>query len=66
MQVNATATVVGDSVTQVAADSMQGEPAHQTPDYDQLGKDLDKKSPLEIMDHVSDQTQHQIQAACAM
>lgn len=52
-QVNATATVVGDSVTQVAANAMDDEPAHQTPDYAQLAQDLDKKSPLEIMDQVS-------------
>lgn len=53
VQVGATATVVGDSVTQVAANDMDGEPAHQTPDYAQLAKDLDKKSPLEIMDQVN-------------
>ena len=44
--------VQGDSLTTVAADSLDTEPAAQTPDYAQLAKDLDKKSPLEIMDHV--------------
>lgn len=42
----------GDSLTTVAADSLDREPAEQTPDYDRLAKALDKKSPLEIMDQV--------------
>ncbi|KAL3157036.1 hypothetical protein ABBQ38_001284 [Trebouxia sp. C0009 RCD-2024] len=42
--------VQGDSLTTVAADSLDREPAEQTPDYDRLAKALDKKSPLEIMD----------------
>ena len=45
--------VQGDSLTTVAGDSLDREPAGQSPDYARLAKDLDKKSPLEIMDHVS-------------
>ncbi len=52
MQVHAS-PVQGDSLTTVAGDSLDREPAGQSPDYAQLAKDLDKKSPLEIMDHVS-------------
>ena len=32
---------------------MDREPAGQSPDYAQLAQELDKKSPLEIMDHVN-------------
>lgn len=43
--------VQGDSLTTVAGDSLDREPAGQSPDYAQLAQELDKKSPLEIMDH---------------
>ena len=44
--------VQGDSLTTVAGDALDREPAGQTPDYAELAKNLDKKSPLEIMDEV--------------
>jgi len=50
--------VQGDSLTTVAGDSLDREPAGQSPDYAQLAKDLDKKSPLEIMDHVNSHSSH--------
>lgn len=52
--------VQGDSLTTVAGDSLDREPALQTPDYDQLAKDLDMKSPLEIMDQVCNSHSHSV------
>lgn len=52
LQVHGT-PVQGDSLTTVAGDSLDREPAGQSPDYAQLAQELDKKSPLEIMDHVN-------------
>ena len=46
--------VQGDSLTTVAGDELDREPAQQTPDYDRMAKNLDKKSPLEIMDQACD------------
>ena len=48
--------VQGDSLTTAAGESLDREPAHQTPDYERMAKDLDRKSPLEIMDQVATQT----------